>query len=137
MKSMVPGESAGPRTLCLDFDGVLHGYRNGFTPGAAPDDNAVEGAVAFVRWAMQRGYKIVVQSARFDRRENFEYVRHWLMTHGFPTAFMELVSEKPKASLYVDDRGFRFEGPQSWDVLKEMLSVPGGDPGTWTHPNRS
>lgn len=132
-RSTVPGEKYC-KAICLDFDGVLHGYRNGFTPGAPPDDTPVEGALAFVRGVLRAGFKVYVLSARFDREENLLYVRQWLTRNGFPAASMTLVTTKPKACLYVDDRGFRFEGPQSWQTINEMLST--GDPGTWAHPRK-
>lgn len=130
-RSTVPGEQYC-KAICLDFDGVLHRYGNGFTPGAAPDDAAVEGAVDFVRSVLRMGFKVYVLSARFDREENLIFVRRWLTQHRFPANAMTLVTMKPKACLYVDDRGWRFEGPDDWKTLINMLE--GGDPGTWVHP---
>lgn len=35
--------------------------------------------------------------------------------------YLRIESSKPKASLYIDDRGYRFEGESSFDDLKNLL----------------
>jgi hypothetical protein len=38
-----------------------------------------------------------------------ELIWGWLRKHGLETSVSEVTSEKPRAELYIDDNGFRFE----------------------------
>lgn len=95
------------KTICLDFDGVLHSYASGWT-GKEPKDPPCEGAQEFVRWLLDAGFKVCVSSCRANSDEGRREMRRWLTKWGFPE--LPLTHEKPAAWLYVDDRGFRFEG---------------------------
>lgn len=94
------------KTICLDFDGVLHAYSRGWGDGSVYDE-PMPGAVDAVR-KLSEHYKLIVQTSR----KNLDDVREWLGRHGFP--FMVVTNEKPPAVLYIDDRGLRFE---SWEQV--------------------
>ena len=96
-------------TLCLDFDGVLHWYRNGYRSADIIDDEPVPGAVEFVREA-QRFFKVVVYSSRSNKPGGIEAMRAWMEQHGFPE--VEFATHKPAAWLTIDDRALTFTG--SW-----------------------
>lgn len=113
------GDDEQPMRICLDFDGVLHRYKHGWT-GTKAQEGPVEGALEFVEWAVDQDFEIVIYSCR-DARD----IAAWLREHGFPE--LRVVREKPAAMLYVDDRGYRFAG--KFDELRELLRE--GDPGTW------
>lgn len=91
------------KTICLDFDGVLHAYTKGWHDGSVYDP-PMPGALESVQRLSER-FKLVVQTSR----DNLEEVRAWLERHGFP--LMDVTNRKPPAVLYIDDRAFRFE---SW-----------------------
>jgi hypothetical protein len=100
------------RTICLDFDGVLHWYRNGFIAKDVIDDVPVPGAAAFCHELIARGYEVKILTTRASGYEDgfdCRAIVAWLERFGFPRE-LEIVTEKPKAVLYVDDRGFRFNG---------------------------
>lgn len=95
------------RTVCLDFDGVLHSYDSGWN-GHAPTDLPTPGAQQFVRDLLLQGFEVVVQSTRATDHLGLQGIEMWMAEHEFPA--VPVVAEKPKAVLYVDDRGLRFEG---------------------------
>lgn len=104
------------KTICFDFDGVLHSYRRGWT-GLNPEDPPVPGAQEAVRKITEMGYDVVVHSARARDAEGVAATRAWLESHKFPK--MRISSTKPGADLYIDDRGFRFVG--DWDRVFGFL----------------
>lgn len=131
-KSTIPGE-VYTGIICLDFDGVIHNYRYGYTP--FPNDSPVEGALDFVNWLIEKGYNVTICSARFRSEEDITNVKKWLIKHSFPIQKLTLTISKPPALLFIDDRGYRFQGPNSWKNIKNMFeAIKKGDPGTWNHP---
>jgi hypothetical protein len=92
-------------TLAIDFDGVLHRYTGwtGDTKLSAP----IPGAVDFCCRAKER-FHLVVYSARAADPEQKRAIGYWLSQHGFPV--MYVVSEKPPAIVYLDDRAWLFNG---------------------------
>ena len=99
------------RTIALDFDGVLHDDRDGYT-GITPEGPPLAGARDACLDLVAKGYILVVHSCRCSDKEGMEAVAYWLKEHGFPT--MPLTIGKPFAAIYVDDKAYRFTtGP--WD----------------------
>lgn len=92
------------KTVCLDFDGVLHAYSKGWQDGSIYDE-PMPGALDAVRKLSKR-FTLVVQTSR----KNLPDVVLWLEKHGFPD--LHVTNEKPPALVYVDDRGLRFA---SWE----------------------
>jgi hypothetical protein len=118
-------------TIALDFDGVLHSYKRGYT-GPIPLDPPVEGAVAFVDALVARDYKVFIFTARIiesgpdkyigpdcipERKLAHAGIQQWLKHWGFPS--LEVTGMKKHADLYIDDRGFRFEG--DFDTVIDFL----------------
>ena len=106
-------------TIALDFDGVLHQYRNGWT-GHVPEEPPVPGALEFVQYLLLRGWTVVVYSARAKQQEGADGICRWLDQHGFPP--LHVAVGKPTASAYVDDRAVRFDG--DFDLIARQLSHP-------------
>lgn len=107
-----------PVTIAFDFDGVLHHHDGTNEP--EPNGRPVEGAVEMVRDLAERGYRLVVHTCRAAKGlPHIIGVMDWMERHGFPR--LPVVSMKPVAALYVDDRGFRFSGPDSWAALRTFL----------------
>jgi hypothetical protein len=109
-----PEFRSGPRTVAVDFDGVIHDDFLGFHDGScygAPIDGALDG---IRRLALE--FRVVVFSvkARADRPlynglTGSDLIWSWLRKHGFESLVSDVTSEKPRAELYIDDNGFRFE----------------------------
>ena len=146
--------------IALDFDGVLHSYKSGYT-GPVPFDPPVEGAQRFCHMLLATGYEIVIFTTRahpmlekgpehyfveilergfagdWVSQENKGLtlgtvaIRAWFKHYGFPEELQtcDITHKKAHADLFVDDRGFRFEG--NFDsVLTFIEKNPGC--GTWT-----
>jgi hypothetical protein len=119
------------RTICIDFDGVLHSYSKGWQ-GATVLELPVPGAQAFVRRLQSLGFEVVIQSTRAATSQGYAAIRGWLHEHHF-TGDITVTHEKPMAVLYVDDRGYRFTG--SFDEVESFMAA-NPELGTWNHPRR-
>jgi hypothetical protein len=104
------------RTLCLDFDGVLHSYRSGWCGAEIIPDPPIHGTREAVARLRQQ-YRVVVHSTRCHTEEGRRAVQSWLQTHQIVVD--EVCEHKPPALVYIDDRAIRFRG--NWDdVLDEV-----------------
>ena len=95
------------KTIAVDFDGVIHSYKSGWT-GPVPTDPPVDGALDFIHFLEEKGYEVVIFSSRAKTKAGAKETEKWLSEHRFPK--LKVCYEKPEALLYIDDRGFRFTG---------------------------
>lgn len=111
--------------LCLDFDGVIHSYEEGWQGGV------IYGSVTpgFWEWAEQAAklFKLVVYSSRSKDKDQEAKMVFWLVDRrkewreagGLPETddplSFEFANEKPPAFLTIDDRAVQFDG--RWDSL--------------------
>ena len=98
------------KTVCLDFDGVIHSYRSGWQgPGVIPDPpiHRTKEAIARIR----KRYRVVVHSARCADEAGLQAIENWLAKHEIEVD--EVCRFKPPAFVYVDDRAIHFGG--DWD----------------------
>lgn len=113
----------------MTFDGVIHSYSSGWT-GPIPSDPPVEGALEFVNWLVDNGAEVVIITARVREHEDEAHqgIREWLKKYGFPD--LEVTNIKKSCAIYIDDRGYRFDGDFKplYSFLEKSL-----DPGTWLH----
>lgn len=107
------------RTIAVDYDGVINSYktRTGLDKQYLLPDPPVDGALEWVLQVMER-FNVVVFTCRAFFPGGKEAVEKWLERHGFPA--LEVTGEKPIAHVYLDDRGFRFEGPGTFPTLEEL-----------------
>lgn len=109
-----------PRTIAVDFDGVIHAYTSGWT-GHVPADEPVPGAREGIAKIRARGLRVVVFTCRALTVEGRAGIAAWLVEHGIEVD--EITAIKPHASVYLDDRAVRFEG--LWSLAVEAaLDVP-------------
>ena len=104
-------------TIVFDFDGVIHSYK---TPWIAPDvipDPPVPGIGWVMEDLLERGYRVVIVSARSATKKGRVAIRKWLEKYRLPV--VEVVAEKPAALVYVDDRAICFDG--DCDILCEKI----------------
>ena len=101
------GISKLPRTVCLDFDGVLHSYRSGWRGAETIPDPPIHGTKEAVA-RLRQSYRVVVYSARCRSREGRLAVENWLRKHEIDVD--EVCDHKPPALVYVDDRAICFRG---------------------------
>lgn len=109
--------------LCLDFDGVIHDYKEGWKDGSIYG-NVTPG---FFDWATEakEHFKLVIYSSRSKTPEGVAAMREWLTDKitAWQTGKWDVVTlgdftfahEKPPAFLQIDDRAITFNG--DWKPL--------------------
>jgi hypothetical protein len=99
-------------TLALDFDGVISDY-TGWRGYKAPFDPPVDGALEAIREYIDNGYDIVVHTSRADSPEQTKRLLAWFKEYGLEPRYLEriaITATKPPAIIYIDDRGWKFDG---------------------------
>lgn len=123
--------------LAIDFGGVINSYRSGWQGATSLPDPPNEGAIEFLLKATER-FQVAVYSARFadfsSSHAARQAVRDWLVRYGVPASRITmhdnqkardntiwLADKKPRASVTLDDRAYRFEG--TFPDLEELASL--------------
>lgn len=107
------------KTICVDFDGVIHKYSGGWGSGVI-SDIPMEGAINALALLIRRGYYIAIFTARLhpkfkeeDQRDGIDCMKEieeWLKEFGFEkdVHYHEITNRKVPAFAYIDDRAIRF-----------------------------
>jgi hypothetical protein len=101
------------KTLCVDFDGVLHAYTSGWKGVDQVPDGPVPGAIDWLRAMLGEGFDICVYSSRSKDPAGVAAMMAALRVWGMDMDDIDRLdfpTEKPAAWLTIDDRCFRFEG---------------------------
>ena len=104
--------------ICIDFDGVIHKDTLPYDEDNQILDEPVPGALEAIR-KLQERYTIVILSARARFHEPRKAMYDWLRIHGFGP--ITVTNRKPKALIYLDDRGIRFDG--DWPAALEAIKA--------------
>lgn len=96
----VPPESMN--IVCFDFDGTL---ATDTWPSPQCGEPILNG-VSMLKHYVKTGYAIVIYSARPKSHESL--IWRWLEEHDLRDFVYDVVGGKPRAALYVDDRGYKF-----------------------------
>jgi hypothetical protein len=110
---------AGKPILCLDFDGVIHSYTSGWLGPTVIPDPPVDGAVAFLRAALDV-FDVQVHSSRSHHPGGIVAMKDWLCGHGGVELVEKLgwPAEKPPALVTLDDRALTFTGV--WPTIETL-----------------
>lgn len=97
------------KTVVFDFDGVIHSYKTGWQgdPAIIPDE-PVPGIREVIGELQTEGYEVVVVSTRCRTTEGAQAVEKYLMKNQIGVS--KVMSEKPPAICYIDDRAICFDG---------------------------
>lgn len=102
------------KTICVDFDGVIHSYTSGWQGALVASDPPVPGAIRWLTDLVSRpDYEVCIYSSRSREPSGPDIMLRWLVANGMPvdaTAKLKFPTQKPSAYLTIDDRSFRFEG---------------------------
>lgn len=120
--------------LCLDFDGVIHGYQSGWQGAAVIPDPPVPGAIAFIVAALEH-FRVAIYSSRSGEPGGIDAMKAWLgraimdginekTIYDHRTAHaivnrIEWPTSKPPAFLTLDDRALTFTG--WWPKPEQLL----------------
>lgn len=94
-------------TVAVDFDGVIHSYTSGWQGPAEIPDPPIEGVAEALR-TLRTVFEVVVYSTRCATPEGLGAVRKYLRENGIEVD--RVADGKPIAFIYIDDRGYRFQG---------------------------
>lgn len=112
-----PGFESKRKCVAIDFDGVIHDAYQGWGDGTCYGD-PLPGSINSIKKLAEK-YDIVIFTAKakpdrplVDGKTGPTLVREWFVKHGIDEYIKDITSEKPRAELYIDDNGYRFE---NWD----------------------
>jgi hypothetical protein len=104
------------KTICIDFDGVLHDYSDGYQ-GKDVFGEMIPNADKGTQLLKSKGWTIII----YTTRQASEKLKSWLEDHKIAYDHINENPEQPEdakggkliADIYLDDRGMRFNG--RWD----------------------
>lgn len=92
----------------VDFDGVCNSYKSGFTREDDLPDPPVDGAPEKMNEYAEH-FSPHIFSARAINERAVKAIQKYLKKWGFPP-HMPVSNRKPHGKIYIDDRGFQFNG---------------------------
>jgi len=126
MKDFPPQFQGDSKNIAIDFDGVIHNDDKGFHDGTCYGD-PIPGSIEALK-TLSNQYNIVIftAKAKSDRplvegKTGKQHVESWLKKHDVLSCVKEITSEKPRAWIYIDDKGYRFsDWAQTLDFLEKI-----------------
>ena len=99
--------------IAIDFDGVIHTNSKGFFDGTVYDPPLPGTKEALEQ--LSKKYKIVIFTCKvkpnrplIDKKTGKQLIKEWLSKHNLLSYIDEITCEKPRAILYIDDKGYKF-----------------------------
>jgi hypothetical protein len=112
-KEVPPGFESDLNNIAIDFDGVIHTFDKGFHDGTCYGD-PIEGSLEAIKKLSEK-YNIIIFTAKakpdrplVNNKTGTELVIDWLSKHGVMKYISYVTSEKPRAQIYIDDKGYHF-----------------------------
>jgi hypothetical protein len=107
--------STPTKLICFDFDGVIHSYTSGWNGVAKLPDLPVVGSKAFLETlVLTKNVKVAIFSCRNrylrGRRAMKKYLVEQVGLSPIIAKQIKFPWFKPAAVVFIDDRGFLFEG---------------------------
>lgn len=102
-------EASVKHSIAVDFDGVLHSYVTPWSGADSCPDPPVAGAIEWLNEIVDE-FEVVILTTRGDQEGGNDAVRAWLREHGYIGPDLRVTSQKVPALVYIDDRGWRFDG---------------------------
>jgi hypothetical protein len=102
------------KTICVDFDGVIHRYDSGWKGATTIPDPPVAGAFDWLKaLALDNRFEVCVYSSRSKEEGAIYAMKTWMLEQGFDRdaiTHLQFPTQKPAAWMTIDDRAFCFEG---------------------------
>lgn len=116
--------------IAIDFDGVIYKNSKGYHDGTVYDE-PIEGALDAIKQFHDKGYSIVVFTGKVkpdrpspDDKTMVQHVEAWLEKYGVMQYIREVTCEKPRALVYIDDKGYRFtDWPSTMQFMKQQFNL--------------
>ena len=117
-------------TIAVDFDGVIHGYHQGWIDGSIYDE-PIAGCREALKKLSEKYYILIFSTRNYDRvirgemqRNQVVGMKFWLDKHRIPYDEIHTEPTKPICKLFIDDNAYRFEG--NWEqCLKDVDQLLG------------
>ena len=116
-KEVPPGFEKDLKNIAIDFDGVIHDFSLGWHDGTCYGD-PLPGSIAAVK-KIAKTHNVIIFTAKVkpsrplvNGKTGLELVTDWLEKYEILDCVDEITCEKPRAQLYIDDKGYHF---QSWE----------------------
>jgi hypothetical protein len=110
----------GKKTICIDFDGVIHLYESGWKAHDIIEDGPHPEAFEMLAKYAEK-FHVCVYSARSKDELGINAMLKWFRDHGMEEELLskfQFPKQKPTASVYIDDRGWCFTG--EWPTVAEL-----------------
>ena len=105
------------KTICIDFDGVIHSYISGWQGATVIQDPIMFGAKEAID-ELAKSFEIVIYTTRANTIEGKRAVKKWLVNRN---VYYDKIEGKPIAVAYIDDRAVRYN---TWyGALETILDV--------------
>lgn len=115
------------KTICIDFDGVIHDYSNGWQ-GVDVFGKPVSGAKEGTAALKKAGWSIIIYTTRNDSQA----LRSWLQDNNISYDNINVNPNQPEgsekgkliANVYLDDRGILFDGNWEKAIERTLAFTP-------------
>lgn len=113
------------KTICIDFDGVLHDYSEGYK-GKDVFGDMIPNADKATQLLKKKGWTIII----YTTRPKTAKLEKWLKDKGIAYDYINENPNQPEdskggkliADIYLDDRGMQFRGDWSEWLMEEIAS---------------
>ena len=122
-----PGFENELNNVAIDFDGVIHDFDKGWHDGTCYGE-PLPGSIEAIK-NLSKKYNIIIFTAKAKKnrpivngKTGVELVKEWLEKYDLLDYVNEITSEKPRAKIYIDDNGYRFENwTKTLNDIEEIL----------------
>lgn len=134
-------ETQKRRTVCVDFDGVLHAYTTPWIDAHTIPDLPVPGAIEWLQRTISH-FDIVIFSTRAKSKRGRDAMHDWIKGNAWEAYYaregdsitldeagrvlnmnkIRFSYEKLPALIYIDDRAYRFDGT-NWPSRNDIYSA--------------
>ena len=117
------------KNLGIDFDGVIHDDDLGFHDGTVYG-LPIKGSLEAIK-LLSNHFNIIIFTAKAKKdrpvvngKTGTELVREWLKKYDVLKYVSDITAEKPRALLYIDDKGFRFNNwPETVKFINSISEI--------------
>ena len=113
-KEVPPGFEKDLENVAIDFDGVIHDFSKGWHDGTCYGD-PLPGALEAIK-ELSKNHNIIIFTAKVkpsrplvNGKTGKQLVTEWLERYGVLNCVDEITCEKPRARIYIDDKGYHFK----------------------------
>ena len=115
------------KTICIDFDGVLSDYSEGYQ-GKDVFGDMIKGADSATQILKEKGWTVIV----YTTRPVTKALKKWLDDNNISYDYINENPDQPEeskgsklmADIYLDDRAMRFDGNWDWTIRNIASFMP-------------